>query len=299
MAWWSHTEPGRRHDQPDSQAIDWGSLVFTLGVADIEDFDISTVDPLTHASAPTEVKERLIDDAVSLQLQKLEELRRKFVAHGKASKVPSGLQSREPAPTADTLDLSEITNTKDDDKNAETKTRRRVKRRKREEGKTSNEPAPNEKKEKKEKKQRKESKSAKIDREQEEVAVIVPDDEERVPRSTVASSTSPFDVGTVVKKEAPKPQLLPIATPARAVAMTPPSKQAVVNSLSKSIAASLDDRVAWGGQPLCRGGPSCQFLAWGTCQYYHPPEHLPRAGFDTTLIGSERRWNVWVNNSRT
>merc|ERR1711862_116878 len=98
------------------------------------DFDISTVDLVTHASAPTEVKERLIDDAVSLQLQKLEELRRKFVAHGKASKMQPGLQSRESAPIPQSLDLSEITNTKDDEKIIETKTRRRVKRRKREEG---------------------------------------------------------------------------------------------------------------------------------------------------------------------
>jgi hypothetical protein len=298
MAWWSHAELdtglGQRYEEPDGQAIDidWGSLTFTLGAADIDDFDISEVDPLAHASAPTEVKERLIDDAVSLQLQKLEELRKKFVAHGKASKLQPGLQVRESIAIPQSLDASEVIIAKQDEKNDEARTRRRVKKRRKEEGSNLVD-----RKEKKEKKRVR--KIVQIDREQEEVTVFIPDDEDKAPAPNVATCTvSPFKVGMEQKKPALQPRVIPIATPARATAPVLSSTQASSNGISRSIGMSSTARPTWGGQPHCRRGQSCQFLAWGICQYYHPPEQMPHGGFDNNLVGSERRWNVWVNTSR-
>lgn len=75
---------------------------------------------------------------------------------------------------------------------------------------------------------------------------------------------------------------------------------------------------AWGEEPAilakpatpkpCANGPGCQFLAYGTCKYFHTDEEWEAvqnwceqaaASSAPTSTDSARRWNVLVNNVPT
>merc|ERR1719316_602813 len=54
--------------------------------------------------------------------------------------------------------------------------------------------------------------------------------------------------------------------------------------------------------PRCWSGPSCPFLAKGTCQYFHPAEDMDAEDGETKQQGaafgaSSRPWNVLVNET--
>jgi len=113
------------------------------------------------------------------------------------------------------------------------------------------------------------------------------------PQIKVLSAPPSLATADVVKPPLEVDQ--PLLDQAVALPSTSPFDQVAARPLASPV-RSAPAPLPWG--PPCRRGRQCHFLAWGVCQYYHPPEHAPTSAPEHAappLAASGRRWNVWVS----